>query len=143
MFSRFFKRDTAEDMVSSVGASVLSRLERLTKDDFQSDPTLKTEDGRMEALMLAAHRNRPKLVRLLLGTGCDPNTPLPHGATPLMAAATWGCQEVIEVLLEAGANPNAVDEEGMSALDMAKQMGHSQIAELLKNAGGERAETET
>jgi ankyrin repeat protein len=119
----------------SVHASALSMLERLRPDDFQFDPILKYEKNRVKALMLAASRNRVKMVRLLLAAGGDPNTRLEYGATPLMAAATWGSTETARVLLEAGADPNFTDEEGLTALDMAVQMCHKDIIAMLRQVG--------
>ena len=140
MFKRFLKRFSVEELTSSIHASALSRIERLRADDFQYDPALKGEKNRIKVFMLAACQDRPKVVRLLLTAGLDPNTQLAAGETPLMAAATWNSRETVQILLDAGADPNLVDEDGMTALDMAEQMAHRDVAEMLRGVGGRRAE---
>ncbi|MCP4645332.1 MAG: ankyrin repeat domain-containing protein [bacterium] len=133
-------KEASPNASHSIGVSALSWLERLRTDDFQTDPQLKSEESRKKVIMLAACRDRAKLVRMLIDTGSDPNTRLEYGATPLMAAATWNSVDVCRLLLDAGAEPDFRDEEGMTALDMAVQMCHKDIIRMLEDAGAHRSE---
>ncbi|MGD9791585.1 MAG: ankyrin repeat domain-containing protein [Phycisphaerales bacterium] len=67
----------------------------------------------------AGDENAIELLRLLLDSGANPNTPGVDGVTPLMWAADAADQPRILLLLNNGADANAKDKDGRTALDWA------------------------
>ena len=91
------------------------------------------------ALLYAAAQGYPKIVRLLLGAGANPDIGNVHGATPLMFGARYGNVDVCKALLEYGANTDLQDVYGMTALISATSTGHDDVVELLLRGGADRA----
>jgi hypothetical protein len=72
------------------------------------------------ALIKAACKRYPDMVKLLLEKGADANAANSRGRTPLMEAALWGRLGNVEHLLEYGSNKSLRDDEGLRATDFAK-----------------------
>ena len=86
------------------------------------------------ALYLAALRNRPDLIPLLLAGGADVNARDDYGDTALMAAVNSGNPEIVKMLLDAHANVNAKSTV-KNALFFAVEKDNSKVAQQLLNAG--------
>lgn len=94
-------------------------------------------------LHLAAQHNRPSVAAVLLQTGAEVNTPLPHThsaqfedrrATALCLAVAHGSTETVEVLLKAGAR---VDLDPVSPLLVAVKQGCVRTVNLLLLQGAD------
>ncbi|MCC8419293.1 MAG: ankyrin repeat domain-containing protein [Rickettsia endosymbiont of Glossina mortisans submortisans] len=80
-------------------------------------PNLRYEDG-ITGMMLAAERNNPDLIKLLLKLGVNPNVQNSKtGMTSLMYAASYLNVEPVRILLEYGADQKIKDFKGKKALD--------------------------
>lgn len=78
------------------------------------------------ALRVAVIYSRVEMVKLLLESGVNPNTPSTAvGYTPLMQAASSANLELVKLLIDAKANLNAEDQHGRTALDDAEMYTHS------------------
>ena len=96
------------------------------------------------ALHLAAREGQVEIVRLLLGSGANPNSVCSRGRTPLRWTAVTieqpGQIECAKLLLEKGADPNATDRGGASILLDACEWGDvtdMEIAKLLIEHGAD------
>jgi ankyrin repeat protein len=87
------------------------------------------------ALLYASAQGYPRLVRLLLDAGANPDIGNLKGMTPLIYGAHYGNEEICQILLEYGADVDAQDIHGMTALIIACQDGNYAIAKLLLDAG--------
>jgi len=87
------------------------------------------------ALLYAAAQGYPRIVRLLLDAGANPDMGNVHGITPLMYGARYKNVDVCKLLLEYGANPNLQDAYGMTALMVATLVGSADVAKMLLKAG--------
>jgi hypothetical protein len=75
-----------------------------------------------------------EIVRLLLGTGVDPDLPLgPSRERPIFVAVKTGDRSVVQLLLHSGAEVNAppADHNGRTALQAAAQQGNLELVRLL------------
>ena len=66
-------------------------------------------EGGWTALLYAAAQGYPRILRLLLDAGANPDIGNLLGMTPLIYGARYGNLEVCSVLLEYGANIDAQD----------------------------------
>lgn len=80
------------------------------------------------ALMLAAAKGNPEMVKLLVQRGAAINQ---TGWNPLIYAAWQGHEHVVKYLLEKGAEIDALAPNGTSALMMAARGGHLEVVRLL------------
>ncbi|KAL8904793.1 MAG: hypothetical protein Q9171_006911 [Xanthocarpia ochracea] len=91
-------------------------------------------------LAVAAQSGSVELVRLLLGSGADPNwrDGLEYG-TSLQCAIASKSDEVVHVILEAGADINAIPstEDGRTALQEAASQGNLELVQLLLQKGAD------
>lgn len=91
-------------------------------------------------LLVSSLKGETEIVRNLLRSGADPNTPPGEndkGMTALMFAAWKGNDEIAGMLLEAGADPNAVADNGSSPLMYAASTGSPQIVRMLLSKGAD------
>lgn len=116
-----------------------------------------TEDwGGQSAVMWAAARSQPEMIRFLAENGADLDAhgvvrqwdrkvikePRPKdmnkgGFTPLLYAAREGCVECARALIEAGADPDLADPERVTPLNMALLNLHFDFAAYMIEAGAD------
>ena len=86
------------------------------------------------------HHDEPRVVRLLLERGADPNTWNEGGFTLLHRALDHRRIKIARVLIEHGASVEAKDKWGRTPLDIASEEQREEIAKLLLELGtvGER-----
>jgi ankyrin repeat protein len=87
------------------------------------------------ALLYATAGGYPRIVRLLLNAGANPDMGNVHGFTPLMYGARYKNVDVCKLLLEHGANLDLQDVYGMTALMVATCVGSGAVAGRLLKAG--------
>jgi ankyrin repeat protein len=81
-----------------------------------------------------------EIVRLLLGTGVDPDLPLgPSRERPIFVAVKTGDRSVVQLLLHSGAEVNAppADHNGRTALQAAAKQGNTELVQVLLNFGAD------
>jgi len=76
----------------------------------------------------------PKLVKILLRAGADPNLQTNDGLSALMAATARGHEDICRLLVENGADVNLKEKSGMTALAIAQATKHQAIEEMLRAA---------
>lgn len=89
------------------------------------------------ALLYAAAQGYPRIMRLLLNAGANPDMGNVHGITPLMYGARYKNVDVCKLLLEDGANLDLQDVDGITALMIATCVGSGDVAEILLKAGAD------
>ncbi len=86
---------------------------------------------RRTALHHAAAKNRPRIVRLLIELGADPNAVDATGATPLTTASQENADpEIIAMLMEAGTKPDFLTAVNLAHFDLAEAMLHEEPARI-------------
>ena len=98
--------------------------------DRGADPNMQTTYG-TKPLLIAAKKDNPDLVMLLIQYGADIEGKDRNGMTPLMAAIAAGQTENVYTLLEAGAEINARDQRGLTPLMWATIKGFPYMVEIL------------
>lgn len=128
-------------MTPQLGPLMLFRAVREGKEDMVEmlleqdvDVNKQIETG-WTSLTGAAAQGHPRIVRLLLDAGANPDIGNLKKITPLMFGARYGNIEICRLLLEYGANPDLQDVYGMTALIVSTREGHADIAEMLLKAG--------
>ncbi len=116
----------------AVEAGQEDQVEELLKQDI--DVNERAEAG-WTALLYASAQGYPRIVRLLLDAGANPNVGNVNRITPLMYGARYGNIEVCKLLLEHGANTDLQDIYGGTALMVATAYGHADVADKLLDAG--------
>jgi len=99
-----------------------------------SDVNTQSADG-LTALLIAACRDRPQVVRQLLDARAQVNASSIRGQTPLLMAAAHDLPEVVRALIVANADVNAVNAKNESALSLSERHGYKEVVDLLKKAG--------
>jgi uncharacterized protein len=142
---------TAAELVRAVRAGDIEAIQQL----LRSDPGLASArlgskaSGSSTPLHLVTDwpgyfPNGPRIVRLLIGAGADPNalttrrgsqTPGPGDETPLHYAASSDDADVAEALIDAGADIEIPDGSIGSPLDNAVGYGCWHVARLLVTRG--------
>ena len=112
----------------------LARVENMLKAGI--DPNTQTTMGN-RPLLIAAKKNNPRLLEILIAKGANVDAADLNGLTPLMAAASMGLDQNVRVLISAGANVNARDEKGSTPLIWAAISGHPQVVEILLAHGAD------
>ncbi len=88
-------------------------------------------------LLYASAQGYPRIARMLLDAGANPDIGNVHGITPLMYSARYGNIEICQILLDHEAAVNLQDIYGMTALIVASRDGHPQIVNRLLGAGAD------
>jgi hypothetical protein len=88
-------------------------------------------------LLYASAQAHPRIARMLLDAGANPDIGNVHGITPLMYGARYGNAEICQILLDHEAVVDLQDIYGMTALIVASRDGHSPIVSLLLSAGAD------
>ena len=124
--------------------------------EARADVNAKENFGGQSALMWAAARSQPEMVKFLASKGADLNArgvvrqwerkvikePRPKdmnkgGFTPLLYAAREGCVECARHLIAAGADPDLEDPERITPLNMALLNMHFEFAAFMVKAGAD------
>jgi len=106
-------------------------VETMLRSDVEIDLFVVDMDGR--GLMHSASVNgHPRIVRLLIENGLDPNLKDNNGLTPLHDASASGSVEVTQTLLELGADSSLSDKYKRTAFTVAWQYGYIEIMGILK-----------
>lgn len=89
------------------------------------------------SLILATWRQDPKLVKMLIGAGADPNAQDARGATALMwsSYSDYADPATTQALIEAGAKVDAHNQAGETAMTWARKRGDTAIVRLLLARG--------
>ena len=98
------------------------------------DVNEQTEDG-WTALLYASAQGYPRILRLLLDAGTNPDIGNLLGITPLIYGAYYGNLEVCKILLEYGANIDTQEGEGLTALMVATRLCLIDAVEMFLKAG--------
>ncbi|MBI5580109.1 MAG: ankyrin repeat domain-containing protein [Deltaproteobacteria bacterium] len=89
------------------------------------------------AILAASAQGYPRIVRLLLDAGANPDIANLLGITPLMYGAPYRNSKICQILIEYGANLDLTDVYGMTALMVATLSGHEGIVQKLIKAGAD------
>jgi hypothetical protein len=141
IFSYAINQTVIKTMLEQVGpllqraveAGQEDRVEELLRQDI--DVNERAEAG-WTALLYAAAQGYPRIARLLLDAGANPDMGNVLGITPLIYGARYGNLEVCSILLEYGANTDVQDVDGRTALMVATRQGQVDVAQMLLKAGG-------
>jgi ankyrin repeat protein len=90
-----------------------------------------------EMIHLAARRNCPDVLTLLIENGHDVNKKNADGECPLRLTTTFGYKMCAKILLDAGADIDAQDEDGNTSLFKAIRGGQSRLARYLLKRGAD------
>jgi ankyrin repeat protein len=87
----------------------------------------------LDAASYGGHHNEPRVARLLIEHGADPNTRdnTGTGFTPLHHASMYGRIEMVRLLIEHGADVEVKDDKGRTPLDVASGEQREEIIKLL------------
>ena len=89
---------------------------------------------------LAAEKNDPELLRLMLSHASAPEITDAQGNTPLHYAAGWGRVENVRLLLAAGARQDRRNRQGQTALEVAEESGRKRTTQLLREKSSSSSE---
>jgi ankyrin repeat protein len=125
----------------------IAALQRLHPHDWRVEALLNADPAQVNAfapdgfqpLGLAAFFGHPRVARLLLERGADPNIPSRNGLAvqPLNSAVAGQHLEVARLLLNHGADPNARQGENFAPLHGAAQNGQVEMIRLLLERGAD------
>lgn len=111
-----------------------------TKDETEQtgrDTVVKTEGKQTKTLYEAVTDGNVELVKSLISSGADVNTPNIWGWTPLYIASGTGKKDIVNLLIAKGADVNAPNKQGETPLHFAVKNGQKDIAELLIDHGAD------
>jgi ankyrin repeat protein len=125
------------DVFAASAAGLVDAVEALVKGD-RSLLSAFSPDG-WTALHLAAHFDRPEVVKALIRLGADHRAVAKNAVAnqPLQAAAAGRASGAIEALLHVGAEVDAPSHAGITALHTAAQNGDLRSIDLLLGAGAD------
>jgi ankyrin repeat protein len=88
-------------------------------------------------IVLAIKEGNPSIIKLLINSDVDINTPNENGITALHIAVANGREDIVKLLLQHNANVNAKNNNGLTPLYVADNAGRSKVKEILLNNGAE------
>lgn len=91
-------------------------------------------EGGWTALLYSSAQNYPKIMKILLDAGANPDIGNALGITPLHFGARYGNIEIAEMLIDYGADINLQNKYGDTALMVAVQSGSIELVGILINA---------
>ena len=99
------------------------------------------EDGFTALHLVAFFNGDPRVARVLLDAGTDPDVVAANGTQlrPINSAAAAGSDEIVALLIERGADVDAQQRGGYTALHSAAANGNQGLARLLIEAGADAA----
>ena len=115
-----------------VEAGQEDRVKELLKQVVDVD---EQSEGGWTALLYASAQGYPRILRLLLDVGANPDIGNLLKITPLIYGARYGNLEICRILLKHGANPDLQDIDGRTALMIAASLGHSDVVKMLLKEG--------
>ena len=106
-----------------------------TRKDFSSSLALRWQPFGYTPLHEAVSYSQPKVLKLLLQNGGDPNICSFNGCTPLHLAASSGYIDCVRVLLAYSADITIMDFSGQTPLVTAELSSTNEVARILRSAG--------
>lgn len=116
----------------AVEAGQEDRVKELLKQNIDVD---ERGEGGWTAILYASAQGYPRILRLLLDAGANPDIGNLLKINPLLYGARYGNLEVCQILLEYGANTDLQDIDGRTALMIAASLGHIDVVNDLLKAG--------
>lgn len=106
-----------EDNTAVLTATKFGRPEYFSK-IISVFPTLidRPDESGYTPLMLSITRNYPKMIKIILTAGGDPNSTNLAGQTPLFFAARDSTKEIVSLLINSGSDINFRNKKGTTAL---------------------------
>ncbi len=133
---QIWAEEAGPPLLRAVEAGLEDHVKELLKQNI--DVNEQAEAG-WTALLYASAQGYPRIVRLLLDAGANPDIGNIHGITPLMYGAMYDNLEVCKHLLEHVTNTDLQDVYGMTALMVASGLGHAVVVDKLLEAGANTA----
>lgn len=96
-------------------------------------------EGGWTALLSSSAQGYPKIMKLLLDAGANPDISNVLGITPLIYGSRYGNIEIVKMLIDYGADVNLGDTHGDTALMKATEFGNSEIIDVLLQAGADKS----
>ena len=94
-------------------------------------------EGGWTALLSSSAQGYPKIIKVLLDAGANPDISNVLGITPLIYGARYGNMEVVKMLIDYGADINLRDTHGDTALMKATEFGNIEVIDILIQAGAD------
>jgi outer membrane protein assembly factor BamB len=104
---------------------------------IRRDIVVKEERNQAKSLYEATANGNIELVKSLISSGADVNTPNIWGWTPLYIASGTGKKDIVKLLVTEGADVNAPNKTGETPLHFAVSNGQRDIVELLLDHGAD------
>ena len=131
-------KDDSQQSAYLIASSEVGDDPRLLELTFDNGARVNDKDSyNGTALIRAAERGYPRIVRRLLAAGIERDHVNELGWTAVLEAVILGeggraHQETVRLLVEGGADTSIPDRDGVTALDHARQRGFDEIAEILE-----------
>ncbi|XP_068607277.1 cyclin-dependent kinase 4 inhibitor D [Brachionichthys hirsutus] len=120
--------DAGKSLTAAAARGNAGEVQRILE-ECRVHPDALNEFGR-SALQVMMMGN-PKIARLLLEKGADPNMQDKHGIAPAHDAARTGFLDTLQVLVEYGASVNIPDHSGALPIHIAIREVHRDVVEFL------------
>jgi len=104
--------------------------------EAKADPEVARRSDGYCAVHVAAQKDAPAVVKLLLDAKCQVNAPAADGMSPMCVAARQGTLPCLKLLIAAKGEVNLQSLTGWGPLDYAEMHGNSHIDSILHEHGG-------
>lgn len=94
-------------------------------------------EGGWTALLFSSAQGYPKIMKVLLDAGANPDICNVLGITPLIYGARYENMEIVKMLIDYGADINLRDKHGDTALMKATEFGNIKVIDILIQAGAD------